>query len=166
MTKETYEKMTQPFREHPNMAKSLHIGNRILEAVVEVSYLLLLAWLLWRRDALFLTVLLVPLDGFIAVSVLRWFLNRPRPYERFGIAPVITKNTKGKSFPSRHVFSAAVIAMTFFYVPQVWWFGVVLLVCTVLLAVLRVLSGVHYISDVIAGFAAALLCMGIAQLFS
>jgi membrane-associated phospholipid phosphatase len=165
MTKETYEKMTQPFRDHPELAKSLHRTNRILEGIVALGYLLLLARLFWKRDAQFLQVLLVPLGGFIAVSVLRRLVNRPRPYERFEQKPVIPKDTKGKSFPSRHVFSAAVIALTFLGVPQVWGIGVVLLVCAVLLALLRVVSGVHYPGDVIAGFAAALLCVGAARLF-
>jgi membrane-associated phospholipid phosphatase len=162
MTKETYEKMTQPFRDHPDMAKSLHRANRILEGIVSVSYLLLLAWLLWRRDARLFQTIAVPLDGFIAVSVLRRLVNRPRPYEKFKMSPVIPKDTKGKSFPSRHVFSAAIIALSFFFVPEVWGVGVLLLVCAALLALLRVLSGVHYPGDVIAGFVAAGLCAGAA----
>jgi membrane-associated phospholipid phosphatase len=126
--------------------------------------MLLLAWLLWRRDARLFQTIAVPLDGFIAVSVLRRLLNRPRPYEKFETAPVIPKDTRGKSFPSRHVFSAAIIAFGFFFVPEVWGIGVLLLVCAVLLALLRVLSGVHYPSDVIAGFVAAGVCAWVAGL--
>jgi membrane-associated phospholipid phosphatase len=158
MTKETYEKMTQPFRDHPELAKSLHRANRILEGLVSLSYLLLLAGLFWRRDANLLRAILVPLDGVIAVSVLRRLINRPRPYENYGLDPVIKKDTKGKSFPSRHVFSATVIALTFLVIPQVRLIGVVLFVCAILLALLRVLSGVHYPGDVLAGFIAAFLC--------
>jgi membrane-associated phospholipid phosphatase len=161
MTKETYRKMTQPFRDHPELAKSLHRLNRILEIIVSASYVLLLAWLLWRRDAQLLRAILVPLDGVIVVSVLRYLINRARPYEKFGLEPVIKKDTRGKSFPSRHVFSAAVIALTFFYVPQAWGIGVIILLCAVLLALLRVVTGVHYPGDVIGGFAAALLCAGV-----
>jgi membrane-associated phospholipid phosphatase len=129
---------------------------------VSASYLLLLAWLLWRRDARLFQTIAVPLDGFIAVSVLRRLINRPRPYEKFKTTPVIPKDTKGKSFPSRHVFSAAIIALSFFFVPQVWGVGVFLLICAFLLALLRVLSGVHYPSDVLAGFVAAGVCAGVA----
>jgi membrane-associated phospholipid phosphatase len=156
--------MTQPFRDHPELAKSLHRANRILEGLVSASYLLLLAGLFWKREAHLLPAILVPFIGVIVVSVLRYLINRPRPYEKFGLEPVIKKDTKGKSFPSRHVFSATVIALTFFSIPQVWGIGVVLLVCAMVLALLRVLSGVHYPGDVIGGFAAALLCAGVGWL--
>ena len=35
----------------------------------------------------------------------------PRPYQTWAIQPLIKKDSLGKSFPSRHVFSATVIAM-------------------------------------------------------
>jgi membrane-associated phospholipid phosphatase len=78
---------------------------------------------------------------------------------------VIKKDTKGKSFPSRHIFSSAVIALTFIAVPGCLWIGAALLLCAVLLAVIRVISGVHFISDVIAGFAFAVICAAIGMLF-
>jgi membrane-associated phospholipid phosphatase len=165
MTKETYLKMTQPFRENSGMAKSLHNCNRILTAVIFAGYPLLLLWLLWNRNDGLLRTVVIPLDGFIAVSVLRRLIDRPRPYEKFGMAPVIPKDTKGRSFPSRHVFSAAVIAMTVMTVPQVWGIGVLFLVVAAVMAVIRVVSGVHYISDVIAGFLCAALCVAVLRFF-
>jgi membrane-associated phospholipid phosphatase len=165
MTKETYEKMTQPFRDNPKLAKSLHIANKILETIVFLSYLLLLAGLFWKKDENLLRAVLVPLDGVIIVSVIRYMINRPRPYEKFETEPVIKKDTKGKSFPSRHIFSSAVIALTFFAIPGYLWIGAALLFCAVLLAVIRVVSGVHFISDVIAGFAFAVICAVIGMLF-
>ena len=48
------------------------------------------------------------------------------------------------------MFSAAVIAFTFWFVcPAV---GIVFLLMTVAIAWIRVVSGVHFISDVVAGF--------------
>lgn len=150
MTRETYCKMTQPFRDQPKRAQSLHIANKILTGIVFLAYPILLIGLFCVRSGHLLRAILVPLDGFIAVSVFRYLVNRRRPYEAFELPPVIPKETSGRSFPSRHVFSAAIIAFTFLAIPQVMWIGIVLLMCTVLLAVIRVLSGVHYISDVVA----------------
>ena len=82
-------------------------------------------------------------------------MDRPRPYEKFEVPPVIKKDTKGQSFPSRHVFSAAMIAMTFLLMSPWSWLGAVFLFVSIVLAVVRVVSGVHFISDVIAGIAAA-----------
>ena len=154
MRKETYIKMTQPFRENPKLAKSLHIANKILTGLVFIAYPCLLLWMLWHKDPRLTNAIIYPMNGFICVTVVRAILNFPRPYERFEMPPVIPKDTKGHSWPSRHVFSAAVIAFTFF--PFSVEAGTVLLIASAALAVIRVLSGVHYISDVLAGFALAM----------
>ena len=159
MTKETYLKMTQPFRDYPKRAKSLHICNRILAAVIFVSYPMLLLWLFAEHDAFLIRAVCVPLFGFLAITAVRYLINRKRPYEKFGVAPVIPKETRGKSCPSRHVFSAAVIAVVFLMVPALFFVGVIFLVFAAALAVIRVISGVHYISDVIIAFACALGCI-------
>ena len=99
----------------------------------------------------------MPGISFVALSVGRAIINRPRPYEAFEIPPVIPKDTKGNSFPSRHVFSATVIAVTFILMSPWSWLGVLFLGMSVALAVVRVISGVHYISDVVAGLVVAIL---------
>ena len=151
MTKETYVNITQPFRDNPKMARGIHMANKICTLSMYLAYPLLILYMFWMRDAYVARVIMVPLDSFIILSVFRYFVNRPRPYEKFGVPPVIAKDTKGKSFPSRHVFSAMVIAMTFLLASPWSWLGVLFVVVAVLLAIVRVLSGVHYISDVVAG---------------
>ena len=148
--------MTQPFREQPKRAKSLHMANKILTAIVFVAYPALLLWLFFRMPQNLVRSILVPLDGFIIVSVFRYLVNRKRPYEAFELAPLIPKDTSGKSFPSRHVFSAAIIAFTFLATPEMKVLGILLIFCTIAIAVIRVISGVHYISDVIAAILIAL----------
>lgn len=161
MTKETYLKMTQPFRDKPKLAKSLHMVNDILTGIIFASYPLLILWLFVRKDPLLLKTILIPLNGFIVVTDLRRMINRERPYEKFETPPVIPKDTKGKSFPSRHVFSAAVIALTVFMQPQLVSAGVLFFIFAIAIGVIRVLSGVHYISDVLAAFAFAAAVWGI-----
>ncbi|MGN0415381.1 MAG: phosphatase PAP2 family protein [Agathobacter sp.] len=152
MTKECYLKMTQPFRDRPKLAKSLHIVNDVLTGIIFVSYPIFLIWLLWQKSPQLLKAILIPLDGFIVLTVFRAMINRKRPYEQFEREPVIPKDTRGKSFPSRHVFSAAVIAMTFFLQPQLVGIGVLFLGFSVILAVIRVVTGIHFISDVLGAF--------------
>ena len=131
-------------------ARALHRANKILTVVIFVAYPCLLLWLLWQKDMRLYKAICVPLDGFIIVTVVRVWINRKRPYEIFELPSVIPKDTKGHSWPSRHVFSAAVIAFTFWFVcPAV---GIVFLLMTVAIAWIRVVSGVHFISDVVAGF--------------
>lgn len=153
MTKETYLKMTQPFRDHPEMAKGIHIANKICTGIMYLSYPLFVLYLFWMKDMGVIRAILVPGISFVVLSVFRKLINRPRPYEVFGVPSVIKKDTKGQSFPSRHVFSATIIAMTFLLASPWMWLGVVFLVVSVLLAVVRVVSGVHFVSDVLAGIA-------------
>ena len=143
--------MTQPFREHPQMAKGIHIANKLCTGIMYLSYPALLMYLLWQKDMGVIRVVLVPGISFVLLSLFRKLVNRPRPYEFFDVPSVIKKDTKGKSFPSRHVFSATIIAMTFLLASPWTWLGVLFLVVSVLLAVVRVVSGVHFISDVLAG---------------
>lgn len=157
MKKETYIKMTKPFRENPKLAKSLHILNKLFTGGMYLAYPLLLVYLFIIKDSMFLKALFVPASSFILLSFFRKKINRRRPYETFEMTPIIPKKTKGNSFPSRHVFSASIIAMTFLFVSPWSWLGVVFLCLSCLLAVVRVVSGVHYISDVLAGLLVAIL---------
>lgn len=161
MKKETYVKMTQPFRDNPDMAKGLHIANKICTGVMYLAYPCLLMYLFFfgkfSSYLSFSKALLVPAISFVLLTVVRALINRPRPYEKFEVAPVIPKDTKGNSFPSRHVFSASMIALTFVLHSPWSWLGLIFLVVSILLAVVRVVSGVHYISDVIAAIVVAFL---------
>lgn len=160
MKKETYIKMTQPFRENPEMAKGIHIVNKICTGVMYVAYPILLVYMYFNAGKIssffqFEKVLFVPAVSFVLVTIFRKLINRPRPYEAFGVTPVIKKDTKGHSFPSRHVFSATMIALTFMFHSPSFLLGVIFLILSLLLAVVRVVSGVHYISDVVAGIVVA-----------
>lgn len=98
---------------------------------------------------------LVTGGGFLLLSLGRSWLNRQRPYERWGITPLLKKDSSGKSLPSRHVFSATLIGMLALYCLS--WFGVLMLMVAALLALLRVLGGVHYPSDVLVGYGLGIL---------
>ena len=88
--------------------------------------------------------------SFVAVSVLRRILNMPRPYEVGSIERIdASKSKRGESFPSRHVFSAFVIATVL--LPWSVWLSVGLFVMGSLMAVVRVITGRHFIRDVVSG---------------
>lgn len=159
MNRNFYQNMTQPFRDFPKLAKSVHRTNQILTFLVAGLYAGLLFFLCVQHPDLLYKTILVPLGGFFGVSVLRVIVNRKRPYEVFGISPIIPKDTKGKSFPSRHVYSATILAVTFLAQGETCFvgIGVGMMIAAFVIATLRVISGVHYVSDVIAGFILALL---------
>ena len=153
MTQEQFEALAAPFWARPRLRAALLCGNRLLTYAV---YLALLIQLWWSKDPRFWRVFLTPAFSFLAVSLFRDWYNQKRPYEEFGFSPLIPKNTRGHSFPSRHVFSVFVIALAFWSVLP--WAGALLCGLGVLLAILRVVGGVHYPRDVAAGAAIGILC--------
>ena len=86
---------------------------------------------------------------FALVSVIRRFINAPRPYELLDFYTEKPKNKVGRSFPSRHTFSVFSIATLLLFAQPI--LGSILLILGVALAISRVLLGIHFPRDVIAG---------------
>lgn len=164
MTAEQYRPIAAWFAAHPRTGRAVLFADRWLPAVPFVCYPVLLFMLgavpvllvrlgqyaaaLEAARQLARTVL-VPGFAFGFGTALRRYLNRPRPYEQPGFVPLAAKSTKGKSFPSRHALSAAVLAVVwFYYMPAV---GTCMAVLALAICVLRVLTGVHHVRDVAAG---------------
>ena len=170
MTPERYQKILHWLNAHPAAKRLVILLNHWLPAVPFVCYpvllvLLNLQWFRLLRGGLDQTALdfmqciaraiLVPGFVFLGGTLLRKKLNFPRPYEQPGFTPLVEKETHGQSFPSRHALSAAVLAAVWLsFYPAV---GGVMVAVTVAICVLRVLAGVHFPRDVIAG---ALLGLG------
>ena len=132
----------------------LRLVNEALTALGYVAYpVLLIALALTGRYDLLVRAVSVPGVAFAAVTLFRKAVNAPRPYETLDIDPLIEKDTAGRSFPSRHAFSLFMIAATWLVAqPAV---GAALVACAIVLAAVRVIGGVHYPRDVIAGALAA-----------
>ena len=156
MTKEQYEAWTSRFRENEKSVRLLRYINDGLTYLCYFLYPVLLMYTILYRQELLLKMVLVPGIAFVAVSLFRLFYNAPRPYESLDIDPLIHKTTSGKSFPSRHIFSVFMIAMC--YLRVLIPVGCILCICGLLMAVIRVLGGVHYPRDVIAGALFAVFC--------
>ena len=86
---------------------------------------------------------------FFAVTLIRWAINAPRPYEIYDFYPTPPKNKKGLSFPSRHAFSAFAIGTYLAFASPLM--GGILLAASALMCVARVLLGIHFIRDVLCG---------------
>ena len=86
---------------------------------------------------------------FIIVTLFRRLLNFPRPYEVFSFYEHAPRRKRGQSFPSRHVFSIFVIGASLCFVNV--GVGLALMLVGLTLAVSRVLLGIHFIRDVVAG---------------
>ena len=158
MTQESYIRMTNATR---SAVSRLPGGERLLRLPTLVcagAYMLALLHLMLARDLRLVRALLVPAACFILCTIMRPLIGRQRPYDRFGAEPVGRYvRGKGKSMPSRHTASAAAIAFAVIYIfPTAPVAAGMLALCAVI-AALRVLSGQHFATDVLA----ALLLSGV-----
>ena len=148
-----YETITAGLRKKENASQLLTAADRLLAAVMYAAYPVLLAVTAMRGTEARVTVLsyiLVPGISFLLLSFVRSRINRKRPYEEWEIDPLIHREGMGNSMPSRHVFSAVLISMCI--LRQNVFPGVIFLILSACIAVVRVLGGVHYPRDVIAGY--------------
>ena len=155
MTEEHFRKMTESIRKKKVVVTLLNVLDKMITGITFLCYPLLLAYLFLQKSDFLKPAIIVPAVSFIIVTLFRKMYNSKRPYEIYDFEPIIPKNTLGKSFPSRHVFSIFIIAMTFFYVqPDLgcWFF-----LMGAMLAVIRVYGGVHFIKDVSVGAVAGIL---------
>ena len=102
-----------------------------------------------------LAVLLSAALPFFVVGFVRMMIDAPRPYELYSFYETKPKERQGRSFPSRHTYSSFVIALiSFLYsVPL----GIALLLMGIALSASRVLLGIHFIRDVVAGAAVGII---------
>lgn len=120
MYRTTYERISAPFRAHPYGVQAIVTADKLAVIMVAGGYIAALCWLAATGDSRLPRVLAVPAVSFAVMSAARAVINAPRPYEAERIDPLIPKDTHGKSFPGRHVFSAAIIACALSYLNIAW----------------------------------------------
>ncbi len=149
-----YNKNAAFYRKRPAARLALKIGNAVLTLGLMLAYALLLFYGVFHdfTPKRLTGLLCVPCICLFAVSVLRIFLPRPRPFaaDGAGIRPLFPKkNAENDSFPSRHLACASVIATVF--LPHFIGVAVGLYGGAVLLGYIRFSAGWHYPSDLLAG---------------
>ena len=162
---EWYDHIAGNIENRPFLLSLLRTFNRFMTAVMPMIYLTLLAttYLQQGLGKQVLIYVFIPASGFVILSFLRKKINAPRPYEVWGIVPLLDRDSPGQSMPSRHVFSATIISMACLHASLS--VGVILLVLSAFLGLVRVSGGVHYLKDVVVGYIFGLVCGVIFFLF-
>ena len=136
----------------PFLLSLLRTFNRFMTVVMPIIYLTLLATIylqqgLGKQVGIYL---FIPASGFVILSFLRKKINTPRPYEKWDIKPLLDRDSPGQSMPSRHVFSSTIISMACLHASLTM--GMICLILSALLGLVRVLGGVHFPKDVVVGY--------------
>ena len=149
---EWYDRVASNIENKPFLLSLLRAFNRFMTVVMPMIYLTLLAITclqqgLGKQVGIYL---FIPASSFVILSFIRKKINAPRPYEEWDIKPLLDRDSPGQSMPSRHVFSATIISMACLHASLS--VGVILLVLSAFLGLVRVLGGVHYPKDVVVGY--------------
>ena len=143
------EKILRRVYASPRTTLALGIISRSAVVLSVMSYALILLhhFMIDKMDAV--GIIVASAVPFVIVSILRRLINAKRPYELYNFYDVPPKKKTARSFPSRHAFSIFLIATLAFTVSP--GLSIVLLLLGVSLSLSRVLLGVHFIRDVVAG---------------
>jgi undecaprenyl-diphosphatase len=132
----------------------------VLSAVIAAAALLLALRRRWRL-ACYLVV--TGAGALVLDPVLKVLVGRLRPVVAHPVA-----HAPGNSFPSGHALGSIVCYGALFLVflpavPERWrkWLGVAIAVLVALIGISRILLGVHYISDVLGGWAIGIAWLGL-----
>ncbi len=157
MKKKQYLALMMWSRQNPRRAFFMEMLCRTLPVVIALTYIVTAIWLLVIRADELVRFVAIPAATLALVSLVRCFYNRPRPYEKWkNAAPLLRSHHRGSSFPSRHAASALVLALAGFTVSPLM--GVCLLLLALGVGASRVAAGLHFVSDVAAGYLMALIC--------
>ena len=143
-----YNRIYDYITTHTTLKNTILFIYKVLPYFVALSYILLIIMCLRRKDSIVTPaisfsvdatgyvetsnifviskLILTPLTSFIVVSFFRKCIDAKRPYVKYNITPLVKKDKKGESMPSRHVFSITIIAMCWLYIYQP--VGIVLLI--------------------------------------
>lgn len=105
----------------------------------------------WRLRSAILIIGMVTLA--VIVLGIKFSVRRRRPEGEWG---AIYRNTDPHSFPSGHASRAVALAVMA-VVTGPAWFALLLIIWAPLVALARVITGLHYISDILAGMVIGLL---------
>ena len=159
--KTLYEKNAAWYHAHPTAKEALKLGNIFVSWLFVLAYAITIFNVVQGQSLLprdFAWFLFLPMLCLVEVSLIRLGFDRPRPYSEdgAGIEPLIKKNNgNGKSFPSRHIAAAFVIATVI--ISNFLLAGVFLFVMAAVLAYIRFAAGLHYPSDIFFGAGIGLL---------
>jgi len=162
-----YKTISERIKNNSGLVTALNVLDKAITYITVVAYIGLLGYAAFQLPQgnylLLYRSILVPGVSFALVSYFRKTLSAPRPYEVYDFVPALKKDTKGRSFPSRHVFSIFMVAYSF--IPVFPPLTIILSVLGLALDTIRVIGGVHFIKDVVAGSAIATIITTICTIY-
>lgn len=137
-------------KKHPKLEKYILFTGKILPQLMLFVYFGFLFLLIQTKSSFLIKAVAVPFFTLILITMIRKTINRKRPFEIFPIVCTLSHD-KGNSFPSRHTASAFIIAITILHYH--FAYGLFFLFIAFIIAISRVMLGLHFPLDVLVGAA-------------
>ena len=154
-----YEKMYRAVYKRGGLVSVLRTVDRVAVIFTVVAYAALVTLSFTSDIIKGVVCVAVSAVPFILLSIFRRVLSAPRPYELYDFPSLgidLPRKKSGSSFPSRHIFSSFLIGTLF--LTSVPLLGAIVLLLGVGLGACRVLRGIHFIRDCIAGAVIGVVC--------
>lgn len=120
----------------------------------ETIWFILMAYYLfiWYDPYLLAHICITFLIGVVLIASIKRLFERSRPFETLENVNVLERKPTSRSFPSWHAYNITSQGLLFGYLLSSLIFTVLFLIFSIIVAFSRIQLGVHYPSDVIAGF--------------
>ncbi|WP_124949664.1 phosphatase PAP2 family protein [Sulfuriferula thiophila] len=145
--------LTQRFNRverYPAVVRIFQLISRLGDGVF--WYTLMVAMYLFMGKSALYVVLHMIAAGLTATLIYKWLKHktlRPRPHQQFGHIHCLTAPLDRFSFPSGHTLHAVTFSLVaIYYYPSLAW---LLVPFTLAVAASRLILGLHYPTDVLAG---------------
>ena len=149
-----YANIVSKIKQHPKLLKYLIYFTKYAHMPIVLAYAVGIAYTLVIKPSFILKYIFVPATLLLIVELIRHLFYIPRPFLKEHFEPLVEHETSS-SFPSKHTASAFMISLTIYQLmPAI---GIILGVLSILIAISRVLCGIHRFSDIIFGFLLSLI---------
>lgn len=149
MKENSYKMLLNYIKQNKKREKIISLFIQYCPLIDITIYPLLLIYIYLNQKDSLLKCILIPAFSFLICTVVRKYINAPRPYEVYALIP-LTSHSKGESFPSRHTLSAFAIGYCALYISIP--LGIFTLAFAFLVAISRIAGALHFPKDVFAGF--------------
>ena len=140
---------------HPFIKSCAHFASRFCPYMVAIFYMLFLLKIILEYPQNLFLLAAEPITTLTISIILRILINRKCPSEKYNLTPIDGSRKTGNSFPSIHVAISLSIALAVLKSgPNM---GLLLSALAITITFCRLLSGKHYLSDIIASIAIAFL---------